>query len=123
MNLATPKCLIEKASSKSESSHHNDDWTNNDWWNVYTKGIQLVRILLESEKHLFIKDALFFIAIHEQYLIDVLSIAKYSLEPNALTLMKSTLELIYEVLKYENSWSADYKETIYNLTVSFKINL
>ncbi|KAG5676438.1 hypothetical protein PVAND_006276 [Polypedilum vanderplanki] len=71
--------------------------------------------ILEREGHLLIKDALFFVGIHEQYLFEALSLAKYSLEPNALKLIKSTLELIAEVIKYECFWTADYQLTIHNL--------
>lgn len=115
INMITPKCLQEKIPTTMNKS---SEWLFQDWWNIYTKGIQLVRILLEREGHLFIKDALFFVGIHEQYLSEALSLAKHSLEPNALKLIKSTLELISEVIKYECFWTADYQLTIHNLIVS-----
>lgn len=112
INLVTPKSLSER------NVVNSNDWTSQDWWNIYTKGILLVKVLLEQQGHLFIKDALFFMGIHEQYLIEALSLAKYSLEPNAMTLIKSTLELIYEIIKYESLWNSDYQLTVHNLIVS-----
>jgi nuclear pore complex protein Nup188 len=114
INLITPKCLLER----NMTMNKNIEWAPQDWWNIYTKGIQLVRVLLEQEGHFFIKDALFFIGIHEQYLSEAISLAKYSLEPNALNLIKSSLELVAEVIKYESFWTADYQLTIHNLIVS-----
>lgn len=103
MNLIMPK--------------NSNEWNVKDWWNIYTKGIQLVKILLEKEGFNFIKDALFFLGIHEQYLIESLGLAKHSLEKNAMVLIMSTLELLGEIVKYEKMWSVDYQSTVYNLMV------
>lgn len=107
MNLVTPKNLNDKEG----------EWTAKDWWIIYTKGINLVKILLEKEGFNFIKDALFFMGIHEQYLIEALELAKYSLEPNAMMLIEATLEFISEIVNYENMWSCDYQSTVHNLMV------
>jgi nuclear pore complex protein Nup188 len=119
MNLITPKSLSEAG----QAGKHEAGWTAQNWWNIYTKGIQLVKFLLEQEGHLFIKEALFFVGIHEQHLSEAISLAKFSLEPNAVKLIKSSLELIAEVVKYESFWTADYQLTVHNLVVSiFKID-
>lgn len=114
MNLLTPKCLTERELGNSKST----EWTSQEWWLIYTKGIQLVKVLLQKEKHLFIKEALFFVGIHEQYLSEAIALAKYSLEQNAMMLIKSTLELLSEIIKYEHFWSSEYQMTIQNLIVS-----
>lgn len=110
MNLTTPKNLTEKG------------WNAKDWWNIYTKGIELVKVLLEKEEFNFIKDALFFMGIHEQYLSEGLELAKYSLETSAMLLIKSILEFLGEIVSYKKLWSADYQLTVHNLMVSvFKV--
>lgn len=95
-----------------------DSWTPQEWWIIYSKGIQLVKLLLQQHSHMFIKDALFFVGIHEEYLNDCLLLAKTSLEPNAIKLIKRTLELIAEVIVFENNWRVDYLQSIMNLMVS-----
>jgi nuclear pore complex protein Nup188 len=92
-------------------------WTQQDWWIIYSKGVQLVKILLEKHQYFFIKDALFFVGIHEEYLTDCLMLVKTCLEPNAVKLIKITLELISEVVAYENCWRTDYSQSIMNLMV------
>lgn len=103
-------------------NHHSQgaksDWTPQDWWIIYMKGIQLVKVLLEKHSHLFVKDALFFIGIHEEYLIDCLMLAKTSLEPNAMKLIRITLELISEAITFEKVWRIDYFQSIMTLMVS-----
>jgi nuclear pore complex protein Nup188 len=107
MNLTTPRNLTESG------------WVAKEWWNIYTKGIELVKILLEKEKYNFIKDALFFMGIHEQYLTEALELAKYSLEPSAMLLIKSALEFLGEIVTYEKLWSSDYQLTVHNLMVNY----
>lgn len=75
--------------------------------------------LLEQHSHLFIKDALFFIGIHEEYLTDCILLAKSSLEPNAMKLIKITLELISAVVTFEGNWKIDYFQSVMTLMVSF----
>lgn len=80
-----------------------------------------MKLLLEQHSHLFIKDALFFVGIHEEYLIDCIMLAKTSLEPNAMTLIKMTLELVSEVIKFENTWRIDYFDSVMSIMVSFSL--
>lgn len=93
-------------------------WTPQEWWLIYGKGIQLVKLLLQQHSHLFIKDALFFVGIHEEYLTDCIMLAKTSLEPNAMKLIKTTLELMSEIITFEGIWRVDYFQSIMNLMVS-----
>lgn len=77
-----------------------------------------MKLLLEKHSHLFIKDALFFVGIHEEYLTDCILLAKASLEPNAMNLIKMTLELMSEVVTFEGAWRVDYFQSIMSLMVS-----
>lgn len=94
-----------------------DNWTPQEWWIIYEKGIQLVKLLLERHSHLFIKDALFFVGIHEEYLTDCIMLAKTSLEPNAIKLIKATQELLCEVVRFDKFWRVDYFQSIMSLMV------
>lgn len=77
-----------------------------------------MKLLLERHSHLFIKDALFFVGIHEEFLVNCLMLAKVSLEPNAMTLIKITLELMAEVISFENVWRIEYFQSVMSLMVS-----
>lgn len=80
-----------------------------------------MKLLLEQHKHLFVKDVLFFVGIHEEYLVDCIVLAKTSLEPNAMKLVKITLELVSEVISFENTWRIDYFQSIMTLMVSWLV--
>lgn len=82
-----------------------------------------MKLLLEQHSHLFTKDALFFVGIHEEYLTDCLLLAKTSLEPHAIKLIKRTLELIAEVVKYESVWRVDYFQCVMSLMVSLSYSI
>lgn len=77
-----------------------------------------MKLLLGKHSHLFIKDALFFVGIHEEYLTDCILLAKTSLEPNAIKLVKATLELMSEVIGFESIWRVDYFQSVMSLMVS-----
>jgi hypothetical protein len=100
-------------------STQTNSWTPQEWWIIYSKGIQLVKLLLEQHSHLFIKDALFFIGIQEEYLTECILLAKSSLEPSAVKLIKVTLELMAEVIGFESIWRIDYFQSIMSLMVRF----
>lgn len=117
LKLVPPKELIER--------HYNDametksEWAPEEWWIIYEKGIQLVKLLLERHSHLFIKDALFFVGIHEEYLTDCIMLAKTSLEPNAMRLIKTTLELVSVMITFEDIWRVELFQSIMSLMVSY----
>lgn len=83
------------------------------------KGIELVTVLLETHKHLFFKDAMFFVGIHEEFLLDCLLLAKQSLEENAVKLIKITLKLVCELVNYEKEWRIEHNQSMMNVIVSF----
>lgn len=134
MKLIPPKELLERSFTDNKVSSNlislinfyndicsqtsKDNWTPQEWWIIYEKGIQLVKLLLERHSHLFIKDALFFVGIHEEYLTDCIMLAKTSLEPNAIKLIKATQELLCEVVAFDNFWRVDYFQSIMSLMVT-----
>lgn len=82
------------------------------------KGIELVTVLLEKHKHLFFKDAMFFVGIHEEFLLDALLLAKQSLESNAIKLIKITLNFVCELVNYEKEWRMEHSQSMINVIVS-----
>lgn len=79
-----------------------------------------MRVLLAQHKYRFLKDALFFAGIHEEFLIDSLLLAKQSMETKAVALIKGTLELLVELVNYEKEWRLEHGQSLINLMVSLQ---
>lgn len=86
---------------------------------IYSKGIELNKMLLKQHKHLFCKDSIFFVGIHEEFLIDCLLLAKQTFEPNAVKLIKMTLEFLVELVKYNNEWRLENSQSLQSVMVCF----
>lgn len=108
LKLLPPKELLRKSLTESV-------WQMQDWWPIYIKGIQLVTKLLQTHGHHFKKDAIFFIGIHEEYLLDSLLLVKQCLEPTAVELIKTTLALLCEMCRYEQFWRLEQGQSMANL--------
>ncbi|XP_053685205.1 nucleoporin Nup188 [Sabethes cyaneus] len=113
LKLLPPKELLQRPYLT--ASEADNKWKTQDWWPIYTKGIELVRVLLSQHKHSFFRDAIFFAGIHEEYLMDSLLLAKQSLEENAVLLIKGTLELLGELVNYEKDWRLEHGQSLINL--------
>ncbi|XP_055534694.1 nucleoporin Nup188 [Wyeomyia smithii] len=113
LKLLPPKDLLQRPYLT--ASEADCRWKTQDWWPIYTKGIELVRVLLSQHKHSFFRDAIFFAGIHEEYLIDSLLLAKQSLEESAILLIKGTLELLGELVNYEKDWRLEHGQSLINL--------
>ncbi|XP_055610232.1 nucleoporin Nup188 [Uranotaenia lowii] len=113
LKLLPPKELLQRPYVIQNES--DTKWRTQDWWPIYTKGIELVRVLLNQHKHRFLKDALFFAGIHEEYLMDSLLLAKQSMEASAVALIRGTLELLGELVIYEKEWRLEHGQSLINL--------
>ncbi|XP_058830469.1 nucleoporin Nup188 [Topomyia yanbarensis] len=113
LKLLPPKELLQRPYVMAAEIDHT--WKTQDWWPIYRKGIELVRVLLSQHKHRFFRDAIFFAGIHEEFLMDSLLLAKQSLEENAILLIKGTLELLGELVNYEKEWRLEHGQSLINL--------
>lgn len=94
-------------------------WNATDWWPIYTRGVDFVVTMLRKHGHAFRKDALLFVSVHEEYLIEsILRITKPALDNQAMILMKTTLELVSELLNFEKDWNLEHSQSMKNLMVS-----
>lgn len=94
-------------------------WNANDWWPIYTRGVDFVVTMLRKHGHWFRKDALLFVSVHEEILIEsILKITKQSLDDQTMVLIKSTLELVCELLNFEKDWNLEHSQSMRNLMVS-----
>lgn len=95
-------------------------WVAADWWPIYTRGIEFVLTMLRTHGQWFRNDALMFVSVHEEFLIEsILKITQQALDEQAMTLIKTTLELVCELLNFEKDWNLEHSQSMRNLMVSF----
>lgn len=94
-------------------------WNAADWWQIYTRGIEFVLTMLRKHGQWFRNDALLFVSVHEELLVEsILKITKQALDDQALVLIKTSLELVCELLNFERDWNLDHSNSMRNLMVS-----
>ncbi|XP_052860062.1 nucleoporin Nup188 [Anopheles cruzii] len=113
LKLLPPKELLVRPYVVSSGTEQ--QWQTQDWWPIYSRGIRLVRLLLSQHGHRFLREAIFFIGIHEEYLMDSLLLAKQSLEPSAYLLINETLQLVGTMVAYEKQWRLEHSQSLLHL--------
>uniref|UniRef100_A0A1A9X3K7 Nucleoporin NUP188 n=1 Tax=Glossina brevipalpis TaxID=37001 RepID=A0A1A9X3K7_9MUSC len=117
LKLLPPKELLQQATLASSSNQDQivEVWTVQKWWPIYARGIELVRLLLERHSHQFLKEALQFVGIHEEYLVDSLLLGKQSLEPTAMNLIKCAISLLANLVQFEKQWRLECSQSLFSL--------
>ncbi|XP_053962764.1 nucleoporin Nup188 [Anastrepha ludens] len=122
LKLLPPKDLLQTNFAVIGQTKTDDNsWTVQKWWPVYTRGITLVTILFEKHKHYFVKQALQFVGIHEEYLVDSLLLAKQTLEPLAMELIKSAITLVSNLVEFETMWRLEHSQSLFNMLRSVQV--
>lgn len=93
-------------------------WQTNDWWPIYARGIQLVTVLLQQHRHIFVKDALLFVGVHEEFIVDSVLLGKHTMDAEAIVLIRTALYLVAELVMYEKEWRLEHSSSMINLMVS-----
>lgn len=114
LKLLPPKELQEFISS----GPIDGQWNATDWWPIYIRGVDFVMTMLRKHGHWFLKDALLFVSVHEEFLIEsILRITKQTLDDQALALIKTTLQFVGELLNFEKDWNLEHSQSMKNLMV------
>uniref|UniRef100_A0A1B0DHP3 Nucleoporin NUP188 n=1 Tax=Phlebotomus papatasi TaxID=29031 RepID=A0A1B0DHP3_PHLPP len=113
LNLLPPRELNQSLQSVQTTGK----WHTQDWLPIYTRGVELVAVLLQRNTHIFFRDAINFVGVHEEFLIASIMLAKESLEANALALIKTVLDLVYEMAKYHRLWRLEHPQSMMNIMV------
>lgn len=92
-------------------------WQTNDWWPIYEHGIRFVTIMLKQHRFFFIKESLMFVGVHEEFLMDSILLAKTAMNSDAMTLIRTSLEFVAEMLIYEKQWRLDHAQSMMALMV------
>lgn len=96
-------------------------WQTNDWWPIYARGIQLVTVLLQEHRHIFIKDALLFVGVHEEFIVDSILLGKHTMDAEAIVLIRTALFMVAEMVNYEKYWRLEHSSSMISLMVRFDI--
>lgn len=131
MKLLPPKELLQilgNASTTTDRSQNKTQipepiterrWQTNDWWPIYARGIQLVTVLLQEHRHIFIKEALLFVGVHEEFIVDSVLLGKHTMDAEAIILIRTALFLVAELVKYEKEWRLEHSSSMISLMVRF----
>ncbi|XP_023179391.2 nucleoporin NUP188 homolog isoform X2 [Drosophila hydei] len=93
----------------------NDVWTMEQWWPIYSRGIELVNIIYDKHKKCFLHDVIQFVGIHEVYLVDSLLLGKQSLEPAAMQLIKAAISLVASLTEDHKEWAQEHCSAMLNI--------
>lgn len=130
MKLLPPKELLQilgnvsttndRALSKTQVAEPTVErqWQTNDWWPIYARGIQLVTVLLQEHRHIFIKEALLFVGVHEEFIVDSVLLGKHTMDAEAIVLIRTALFMVAELVKYEKDWRLEHSSSMISLMVS-----
>lgn len=121
LKLLPPKALLRDPFQQTAAQtlrQQQEDWVIQEWWPIYDQGIELVTALLQKHGSLFVSQAITFLGIHEDYLMDSMHLVRESLEPRAMSLIKKTVALICECTRFRKTWQLEHSQSICNLMVS-----
>ncbi|EDW02316.1 nucleoporin Nup188 [Drosophila grimshawi] len=113
LKLLPPRELLQSRYEFNKAS--SDVWTIEQWWPIYSRGIELVNIIYDKHKKCFLPQALQFVGIHEVYLVDSLLLGKQSLEPEAMQLIKAAISLIASLTEHHKEWAEDHSSSLFNI--------
>lgn len=119
--LLPPKELLQVSYTvpvSSSVSATTASWQSQEWWPIYSLGVQLTHDLLRNHGHLFAKDAIAFVGIHEEFLMDSLLLSKHALTSAPIRLIRSVLEFVCELVQYEKQWRLEHQQSLINLMVT-----
>lgn len=59
-----------------------------------------------------------FVSLHEEYITEILLLERYTVDDDALDLIKMTLVLLRELFTYQAQWTMDHESSLKNILVS-----
>ncbi|XP_017866977.1 PREDICTED: nucleoporin NUP188 homolog isoform X1 [Drosophila arizonae] len=114
LKLLPPRELLHAKLSFKKSTKDNV-WTMEQWWPIYSRGIELVNIIYDKHKKCFLQEVIQFVGIHEVYLVDSLLLGKQSLEPAAMKLIKAAISLVASLTNDHKEWAQENCSSMLNI--------
>jgi hypothetical protein len=93
-------------------------WTELNWPQVYKPALEMLTVLLQAKKHLFLDEVITFMGIHEEHIIACIMDIRHSLEKWPLDLVVTALTLIRELSQYKYTWRLTHERSMFAIMVS-----
>jgi hypothetical protein len=93
-------------------------WTELNWPQVYKPALEMLTVLLQSRKHLFLDEVITFMGIHEEHIIACIMDIHHSLDKWTLDLAVTALTLIRELSQFKDMWRLAHEKSMFTIVVS-----
>jgi hypothetical protein len=93
-------------------------WTELNWPQVYKPALEMLTVLLQTKKHLFLDEVITFMGIHEEHIIACIMNIRHSLDKWPLDLAVTALTLIQELSQYKYTWRLTHEKSMFAIMVS-----
>jgi hypothetical protein len=88
------------------------------WPQVYKPALEMLTVLLQTKKHLFVDEVITFMGIHEEHIIACIMDIRRSLDKWSLDLAVTALTLIRELSQYKYTWRLTHERSMFAIMVS-----
>ncbi|XP_021941566.1 nucleoporin NUP188 homolog [Zootermopsis nevadensis] len=106
---AVPGESTEQVNSTTRSKY----WPELNWPQVYKPALEMLTILLQSKKHLFLDEMITFIGIHEEHVTACVMDVRHSLDKWSLDLAVTALTLIRELSQFKDMWRLAHEKSMF----------
>ncbi|KAJ9586795.1 hypothetical protein L9F63_019615, partial [Diploptera punctata] len=103
---------VTSAPAPDKMSKH---WTELNWPRVYKPALEMITVLLQSEKYMFLDDVITFMGIHEEHIISSILGIRYSVDKWPLDLSVTVLTLIRELSQYKDTWRLAHEKSMFTI--------
>ncbi|OWR40671.1 hypothetical protein KGM_201521 [Danaus plexippus plexippus] len=79
-------------------------WKVQEWWRVYGYSLDFISMTLMKHGQFFAGDAITFVGVHLEHLVEAVLLPRQVNDLDALNLCASTLNLVVQLVKFENRW-------------------
>ncbi|CAK1544490.1 unnamed protein product [Leptosia nina] len=79
-------------------------WTPQEWWKVYGYSLDFISMMVMKHGQFFAGDAITFVGVHLEHLVEAILLPRQMYTTEALNLCASTLNLVVQLVKFEERW-------------------
>ncbi|XP_069692288.1 nucleoporin Nup188 [Periplaneta americana] len=112
MQLLPPASEMSEQASTTAGPKH---WTEHKWPQVYKPALEMLTVLLQSQKHLFLDEVITFVGIHEEHIIASILAVRHSLDKWPLDLAVTALTLIRELSHFKYTWRLSHEKSMFTI--------
>lgn len=96
-------------------------WKPEAWWKMYAASLDFISMMLMRHGQFFAGEAITFVGVHLEYLVESVQIIKSNFNTDRLNLCASTLNLVVQLVKYEERWRKENITSMIEIIVSLFI--